>query len=74
MKIFIRAKPGAREEKVEKIDDNHFIVSVKEPPVKGQINEAIKKALSKFFKTKAYLVRIVSGRTSRQKIIEIINS
>ena len=58
----------------EKIDDNHFIVSVKEPPVKGQINEAIKKAISKFLKTKAYLVRIVSGRTSRQKIIEIINS
>ncbi|PIV45904.1 hypothetical protein COS23_01900, partial [bacterium (Candidatus Moisslbacteria) CG02_land_8_20_14_3_00_36_53] len=32
MKIFVKAKPLAKESKVEKIDDTHFVVSVKEPP------------------------------------------
>ena len=35
MKINIKAKPGAREEKVEKIDEQNYVVSVKELPVKG---------------------------------------
>jgi len=28
MKIFVKAKPGAKEEKIEKIDETHYIVSV----------------------------------------------
>jgi uncharacterized protein YggU (UPF0235/DUF167 family) len=33
MKITIKAKPDSHEEKIEKISDTEFIVSVKEPPV-----------------------------------------
>ena len=72
MKIFIKAKPSAREEKVEKIDDLNYIVSVKEPPVKGKANEAIRNALAVYFKTGSSGVKIVAGYTSRNKIIEII--
>ena len=71
MKIFIKAKPNAREEKVEKIDDSNYIVSVKEPPVKGKANEAIKNALAVYFKTASSRVKIISGFGSRNKIIEI---
>ncbi|MBI5123566.1 DUF167 domain-containing protein, partial [Candidatus Roizmanbacteria bacterium] len=46
MKIFIQAKPNAREEKIEKIDETHFIVAVREPPVKGLANAAIRKVLA----------------------------
>ena len=42
MKINVKAKPSAREEKVEKIDENNFVVSVTEPPEKGKANNAIK--------------------------------
>ena len=73
MKIFIKAKPGAREEKVEKIDELNYLVSVKEPPVKGKANEAIRNALAVYFKTGSSRVKIVSGYSSRNKIIEIIN-
>jgi len=72
MKIFVKAKPGAREEKVEKIDDSNYVVSVVEPPVKGKANEAIRNALAVYFKTGSSCVRIVAGHTSRNKIIEII--
>jgi hypothetical protein len=72
MKIFVKAKPGSREEKVEKIDDNNFVVSVKEPPEKGKANEAIRNALAVYFKTASARVKIISGYSSRNKIIEIL--
>lgn len=73
IKIFVKAKPSSREEKVEKVDESHFIVSVKEPPVQGKANQAIRNALAVYFKTGTSCVRIVSGQTSRNKIIEINN-
>lgn len=72
MKIFIKAKPNASEEKVEKIDDLNYVVSVKEPPVKGKANEAIRNALAMHFKTGSANVKIISGFSSRNKIIEIL--
>jgi len=72
MKIFVKAKPSSREEKVEKIDEQNFVVSVKEPPEKGKANEAIRNALAVYFKTGSSRVKIVSGYSSRNKIIEIL--
>lgn len=71
MKLFVKAKPGMREEYVEKIDDTHFEVFVKEPPLKGRANDGIVRALAKHFAIAPSRVRIISGYTSRQKIIEI---
>ncbi|EKD33196.1 MAG: hypothetical protein ACD_76C00070G0002 [uncultured bacterium] len=71
MRIFVKAKPLAGEEKVEKLDDSHFIVSIKEPPVKGQANRAIIGALADYFHVTRAQVAIVSGGISRNKIIEI---
>jgi len=72
MKINVKAKPSSREKKVEKIDEQNYIVSVTEPPVKGKANEAIRNALAVYFKTASSRVKIVSGFSSRNKIIEII--
>ena len=72
MKILVKAKPSSKEEKVEKIDETNFVVSVKEPPVKGKANEAIRNALAVYFKTGSSCVKIVAGFSSRNKIIEIL--
>lgn len=72
MKIFVKAKPNSKEEKVEKVDENNYIVSVKEPPIKGKANEAIRNALAVYFKTASARVKIISGYSSKNKIIEII--
>jgi uncharacterized protein (TIGR00251 family) len=69
MKISVKAKPNSDENKVEKVDDQNFVVSVKEPPVNGMANRAIVKALSEYFHTSR--VRIVSGHISRNKIVEV---
>ena len=71
MKILVKAKPSAREESVQKIDSDHFMVAVKEPPVLGRANEAILKALAKYFAVDPSKVKIISGWTARQKVVEI---
>ncbi len=72
MKIFVKAKPGSREDKIEKIDDAHFAVSVKEPPIQGMANRAIVRLLADYFKTDIARVRIIFGATARNKIVEIL--
>lgn len=72
MKLFITAKPRAYETRVEKLDDAHFVVSVTEPPIEGRANRAIIAALADYFKCALSSVRIISGHTSRQKIVEVV--
>lgn len=71
MRIFVKAKPKSRIEKVEKTDETHFTVSVKEPPADGRANYAIECALAEYFGISGSRVRIVSGLSSRQKIAEV---
>lgn len=78
MRIFVKAKPGAKVAEVIKLDPSvgqegevHFLVSVKEPPVQGRANAAIIKALAAYFKVAPSRVRIVFGHTSREKIVEV---
>ncbi len=56
---------------MEQIDAQTFQVAVREPPVDGRANEAICRALAAHFGTSRSSVRIISGHTSRQKIVEI---
>lgn len=71
MKITVKAKPGAREAYVKELAEMSFEVAVKEPPVGGQANAAIVQAVAEYFHTPYLKVKIISGWTSRQKILEI---
>ena len=73
MKIFVKVKPRAKEEKVEKIDDINFKVQVTQPPEKGKANMAVVKALAGYFNVNRSNVQIVSGSSSKLKVIKIIN-
>jgi len=70
VKIFVKAKPS-KKAAVEKIDERHFVVRVKEPPIQGKANDAIVLAMASYLGVPRRLVRIVSGHTSRQKILEV---
>ena len=72
IKIFVKAKPRAHEDLVERVDEKNFNVSVTAPPVKGLANQAIVKVVAEYFKVAPSRVRIVAGFTSRQKVLEII--
>lgn len=71
MKIFVIAKPKSRVEKVEKVSDNIFRVSVKAPAIEGLANEAIINLLAGYFGKRKSEIRMVSGHSSKKKLIEI---
>ena len=71
MKIFVKVKPGTKKEEVTKVDDTHFVVSVKAPPVEGKANDAIVRVLSDYFDIPKSHVQILKGGKGRNKIIEI---
>jgi uncharacterized protein (TIGR00251 family) len=72
MKIFVKAKPNSKFEKIEKISETEFRISVCEPPEKGKANEAIIRVLSKYFRVAKSRIKIKTGQGSRNKIVEII--
>ncbi len=71
MRIFVKAKPSSKTESVKKLDDENFIISVKEPPYEGRASNAIIRALAEHFGVSPSQIRLVSGFTSKQKIFEI---
>ena len=71
MKIFVKAKPFAKEEKIDKVDETHFVISVKEPPIKGAANKAIIKVLTGYFNISIMQINLISGFSSREKVFEI---
>jgi len=86
MRIFVKAKPRAKKEKivlqqvqdnpersrrVEKIGGTHFVVWVKEPPIKGKANKAIAKKLAEYFKVPQSQIVLRAGFSSKNKVFEI---
>jgi len=71
MRIFVKVKPKVRKEKVERIDNTHYMVHTKETPEKGKANEGVICLLSKHFSISKSNIIITSGKTSRLKIITL---
>lgn len=71
MRIFITVKPRKKEEKVEKIDESHYEVYTKAPPVDNKANDAVLRILAVHFDLPKWRIRLVSGQSSRKKIINI---
>lgn len=72
MRIEVSAKPRSMHDRIEKLSDTHYKVMVKEPPIGGRANRAIVKLLAEYFSVAEYQVKIVSGMTSREKVVEIM--
>ena len=76
MKISIKVVPNAKR---NEISENGFDeagariirVRVNQPPEDGKANKAAIELLAKYFKVKKSAVSIISGETSRNKIVEI---
>ena len=65
MKIKIQVKPKSSINKVEKINDNEYIVRVKALPIDGKANIEIIKYFKKEYKVDVNII----GKTSKKKII-----
>lgn len=73
MKISVHVKAGAREERVEKVSETEYRVSVKAPPIEGKANDDVIRILADYFRVSKLQIRIVVGHTAKNKILEIIS-
>jgi uncharacterized protein YggU (UPF0235/DUF167 family) len=74
MRLNIRVRPGVGRTKVAGMagDPPRLVVQVGEQPVDGKATEAALKAVAKAFRLKPSAVQLISGHTSRDKVIELI--
>ena len=56
---------------MKKIDEENYIVAVKEVAEDGKANNAIVKALVEYLNLKPSQIFIISGHTSSKKILEV---
>ena len=68
MKIFVRAKTGSVAQKVKKIFDIKYEVSLKSLAKDNKANMELVKVLKKYF---GKTVRLKSGFASKKKIVEV---
>ena len=71
MFIKVNVQTSSRKEIVEKKSENHFIISVKEPPERNLANDRICEIISLLFKVSRKAVRIINGHHSSSKMLSI---
>jgi len=74
MKLNIRVIPRSSESKVVgEMANGTLKVKLTTPPIDGKANEDLIKILAKHFKVSKSSIKILKGKTSKNKIIEIKN-
>lgn len=73
MKIFVNVKPRSHFERIEEEDKQHYTIRVKQPPIDDKANEAVVMLLAKHLSVPRNHVRLISGRSSRHKVFEILS-
>lgn len=71
MKISVKVKPNARKNEVQHLEGSQYHVFVNVSPVDGKANEKLIELLSEYFHKPKRSITIVSGLTSKMKIVEI---
>jgi len=70
-KFRVKVKPNAKKDRVEIMEDGTVKISIKAPPVEGKANKSLINFISKKFKVPKAKIKIISGKHSRNKIIQI---
>ena len=72
MRILVTVRPRARRTSVEPVNEWEFVVRVPDAPEKGKANDAVTRALADHFGVAPSRVRIIMGKTARDKVVEIL--
>ncbi len=67
----MKAKTRSLRPGITVVDGEHLVVAVRESPTNNRANFAILEAVAKYFSVSLGQVRLVSGRSATQKVIEI---
>ena len=71
MIINVRVIPNSSQQKIESFGANRYLVKLTEAPEKNEANIELLNMLSRYFSTPVNKIKIKSGLTGRDKIIEV---
>lgn len=71
MKIKVTVKPNAKHEKIEKISETEFRISVKASPIEGKANKAVIRALAHYFDIPPFSISLLHGMKGKIKFFEL---
>ena len=71
MKITLLCKPGAKTEKMEKLEESVYRVWVKAPPEEGAAHRAVRELVAAYFKVAVSQVEILAGQKSKRKVAAV---
>jgi uncharacterized protein len=69
----VKVKPNSKKQDIQTAEDGSLIVHLKSPPVDGKANTELIKLLAERFDVPKSSIRIKSGLSSKQKLVEIAN-
>ena len=72
--VSVRVKASAKLDRIERLQDGTFSISVKERPVEGRANEAVIRLLAEFLGVPSRNVSIIRGARSRTKVVRVAAS
>jgi len=72
MIIHVRVCTRSSKNEIIEMPDKSLKIKLSATPIKGKANEALIKLLSKYFNVTKNQIKIKSGLTSRNKILEIL--
>jgi uncharacterized protein len=73
MRIGVKVQPGSSKEQVVKNPDTGIKVYLKTAPVDSKANAALVRVLSEYFSVNKSKIKIITGKQSRNKVIEIVS-
>ena len=71
MKISVLVKTKSKNEGVEKLSDDSYVVRINVPPVEGRANKRVIELLAKYFDCPKSQVILIRGLKGKNKIFEI---
>jgi uncharacterized protein (TIGR00251 family) len=71
MKIKVLVKTKSKNEGVERLSDDSFIVRINVPPIEGRANKHVVELLAQYFNCPKSQVTLLKGLKSKNKVFEI---
>jgi len=71
MKVSVKVNPASKIEQIQPSLDGSLKVWLKAKPKNGEANRELVKLLANYYKVSKSHIQIISGLTSRNKVVEI---
>ena len=72
MELKVIVHPNSKKPRIEKDLFGQMHIYVKEPPLDGRANKAVKESLAEYFKVSKSQVSLVRGEKNKHKVFEVV--